>query len=109
MLLDGGIVTIHRQANTAGPGEMPSYDWTAWWQSYFGEKTVGVNRYYIAMAQDDQIDRLIEVRRNPKISPATDRAEIDGTYYRIVQAQHILDEDGLPMTDLALERVSGLE
>lgn len=109
MLLDGGIVTIYRQTDTAEPGEMPSYNWTEWWQSYFGEKTVGVNRYYIAMAHDDQIDLMIEVRRNREISPATDRAEIGGTYYRIVQVQHVLDEDGLPMTDLALERVSGLE
>ncbi len=109
MLLDGGIVTIYRQRNTAGPGEMPSYGWDVWWSSYFGEKTVGVNRYYIAMAQDDQIDRMIEVRPNRGISPATDRAEIGGEYYRIAQAQHVLDEDGLPMTDLALERVSGLE
>ena len=109
MLLDGGILTLYRQENTAGPGEMPSYRWKAWWQSYCGDKAVGVNRYYIAKAQDDQIDRLVEVHRNRDISPAADRAGIGGRYYRIVQAQHVLDEDGLPMTDLSLERVEGLE
>ena len=52
---------------------------------------------------------LIEVQQNRSISAATDKAEIDGVYYRIVQVQQVIDEDGIPMTDLALERVEGLE
>ena len=77
--------------------------------TYYGEKTVGTNRYYIAKAQNDQVDMLIEVQRNRDISAATDRAEIDGVYYRIVQVQQVTDENGTPMTDLALERVEGIE
>lgn len=109
MLLDSGIVTIYRQENIAEAGDMPQYGWTQVWQSFYGEKTVGVGRYYVAMAQNDQIDLLIEVQRNRQLSAATDRAELDGTYYRIVQIQHVQDDDGLPMTDLALERIEGLE
>lgn len=109
MLLDSGIVSIYRQKNVAAPGKKPQYEWEQIWQSYYGEKTVGVNRYYTAMAQDDQVDMLIEAQRNRGISTATDRAEIDGVYYRIVQIQHVLDDNDLPMTDLALERVEGLE
>ncbi|MDD6470484.1 MAG: hypothetical protein PUF64_05130 [Butyricicoccus sp.] len=56
MLLGDGIVTIYRQEDTAQPGEMPEYAWTQVWQSFFGEKTVGVNRYYTAMAHDDRTD-----------------------------------------------------
>ena len=73
------------------------------------EKTVGTNRYYIAKAQNDRVDMLIEVQQNRSISAATDEAEIDGVYYRIVQVQQVIDEDGIPMTDLALERGEGLE
>lgn len=109
MLLGDGIVTIYRQEDTAQPGEMPEYAWTQVWQFFFGEKTVGVNRYYTAMAHDDRTDMLIEVQRTRELSPATDRAEIGGAYYRITQVQQVTDDDGLPMTDLALERVNGLE
>lgn len=109
MLLGDGIVTIYRQEDTAQPGEMPECAWTQVWQSFFGEKTVGVNRYYTAMVHDDRTDMLIEVQRTRELSPATDRAEIGGAYYRITQVQQVTDDDGLPMTDLALERVNGLE
>nr|DAQ81495.1 MAG TPA: hypothetical protein [Caudoviricetes sp.]DAU79063.1 MAG TPA: hypothetical protein [Caudoviricetes sp.] len=88
---------------------MPEYQWEKVWESYYGEKTVGTNRYYIAKAQNDRVDMLIEVQQNRSISAATDKAEIDGVYYRIVQVQQVIDEDGIPMTDLALERVEGLE
>ena len=91
MLLGDGIVTIYRQEDTAQPGEMPEY------------------AYYTAMAHDDRTDMLIEVQRTRELSPATDRAEIGGAYYRITQVQQVTDDDGLPMTDLALERVNGLE
>ena len=65
---------------------------------------------------------LIEVQRNRDISTANDRVGIDrqylgmesvdgdnNIYFRITQIQHVFDDDGLPMTDLALERVDGLE
>lgn len=83
---------------------------------------MGVNRYYTAKSHNDQTDMLIEVQRNRDISPATDRIGIDreylgqgpvegdnNIYFRITQVQHIIDDDGIPVTDLALERVSGLE
>lgn len=109
MLLDGGIVTLYRQKNISSLGDMPQYEWSPVWQSYYGEKTVGISRYYTGLAQNDHTDMLIEVQRNRDISTALDRAEIDGIYYRITQVQHLLDDDGLKMTDLALERVEGLE
>lgn len=109
MLLSDGIVTIYRQEITSSPGDMPKYEWIPFWRSYFGNKTVGITRYYTAMEHNDQVDLLIEVQRNTKISAATDRAEIDGIYYRITQVQHLLDDDGLPMTDLSLERIGALD
>lgn len=122
MLLNSGIMILYRQSNVAQPGEMPEYAWKETWRSFYGEKTVGINRYYTAKAYDDQTDMLIEVQRNRDISSTTDRVginrqyfgmqEVEGDnniYFRITQIQQITDEDGLPMTDLALERVGGLE
>lgn len=88
---------------------MPELVWSKIWASYYAEMTVGVNRYYIAMGHNDRVDQLIRVQRNREISPATDRAKIGGEWYRITQVQHVTDEDGLPMTDLSLERLEGFK
>ena len=107
MVLDSGVVTLYRQVLISENGDMPDYDWQPFWESYFGSKTVGVTRYYIAKAQNDNIDLLIEVQRNEDISAATDCAKISDKWYRITQIQHLTDDDGLPVTDLSLERIEG--
>lgn len=109
MILGDGIISIVRDKNIAEIGEMPRYEPHEILRSYYGEKTVGVNRYYTAKGQNDSIDMLIQIQRTKEIQPSTDRACIAGTYYRITQLQQVTDEDGLPMTDLSLERINGLE
>ena len=109
MTLDSGVITIYRQTLVSSPGEIPKYDNVELWSSYFGNKTIGLTRYYTAKSHNDNIDLFVEVQRNDAISAATDKAKIGNCWYRIVQVQHILDDDGLPMTDLTLERVSGIE
>lgn len=122
MLLDGGIVTIYQQKNISQSGDMPKYEWTQVLQSFYGNKTVGINRYYTAKAQNDKIDMLIEVQRIYNISPAVNRAGIDrqylglepvegdnNIYFRILQVQQVIDEDGLKMTDISLGRIDALE
>ena len=99
MNLDSGIARICRCTETATPGELPGETWTEVCASYYGEKTVGVQRYYTA-----------KVQRNRDIFPVRDRVQLDdGTFYRITQVQHVEDEDGLPMTALSLERLEGLD
>lgn len=111
MILDAGTATISRQVEAAGTGGMPTYTTTQVTESYYGNKTVGVNRYYTAKANNDQTDLLVEIQRCGSVR-ATDVCtlasfEDDGISgsYRILQVQHVVDEDGLPMTDLALERI----
>lgn len=119
---DKGVVAIYRQTNVAGVGEMPTYNWTEIYRSYYDERTVGVNRYYTAMAQNDQIDMLIEVSYTQALSTATDKAGIDrryfgmdeiqgdnNIYFRITMIQQADGDDHLPVTLLSLERVDGLE
>lgn len=40
-------------------------------------------------------------------NPAFDAAAAG--YYKILQVQHLLDEDGQPVTDLTLERVNAID
>lgn len=122
MNLDGATAKVYRQTNTAGVGEMPSYTWSQIYESYFAERTVGMNRYYTAMAHNDNIDMLIEIAPTRALSTASDRVGIpveyfgesggeSGTekYFRIVQIQQTEGDDYLPVTLLSLERVEGLE
>lgn len=121
MRLDNGIVTVYRNTLSSQPGEMPAYTWTEIFQSYFGSRTVGVNRYYTAKAHDDNVDMLIEIAPVLTLSTA-DRAGIDrayfgldpvegdnNIYFRITQIQQTEGEDYLPSTLLSLERIEGLE
>lgn len=116
MLLNDGIAKILRCENNAKPGQLPKPLWgTQVFASYYGNKTVGVQRYWTAAAHDDRADLLIEIQRCAAIStadhcvlqPVLDEA-VAGVY-KIIQVQHLLDEDGQPVTDLTLERIESID
>lgn len=116
MVLDVGIANIFRGRNAAENGEIPNmvYD-TQVFSSYYGEKTVGFSRFFTAKSNDSQADFLIEIQRCGAIMPndvckmqSFVDSGISGTY-KIVQVQHVTDEDGLLKTDLTLQRVNPIE
>lgn len=106
MRLDSGVLDLYEFDLTSEPGDMPNGEWRVLWSSYYGEKTVGVTRFYTGLANNDRTDLLVRVQRNPYISAAAHRVKLRGgdDWYRITQVQHILDDDGLEMSELALER-----
>ncbi|MCQ2113345.1 MAG: hypothetical protein MJY95_08410 [Bacteroidaceae bacterium] len=115
MIRNDGVATIKRGVNIASLGDMPRMEYTDIFQSYYGEKTVGINRYWSAMSNNASADYMVEITRNGGIS-TSDICELlsftdtnsSGTY-RIIQVQHLQDEDGLPVTDLTLERIGGID
>ena len=116
MILDAGIATIYAGRNTAKKGEKPNivYD-REYCRSYYGNRTVGLNRFYRAKEFDERADILIRVDRNGgittnhkcKLEPF-ESLDATGTY-KIIMVQQVTDEDGLPATDLTLERIEGIE
>lgn len=115
MRLDSGVVTVWRGTNIASPGGMPTMTYEQIWGSYYGSKTVGVTRYYNAQQHGDRPDAVIQVNPVFDLVLGTDKAVLspftheDGNVYKIVQIQQVTDEDGLPKTDLTLERLEGIE
>lgn len=116
MLLDSGVATIWRGRDTALSGSKPNivYDQEVF-SSYYGNKTVGINRYWAAQANNNQADLLIQIQRKSGIL-ATDRCQLspalddaDAGCYKIIQVQQVLDEDEQPATELTLGRIEGLE
>ena len=69
----------------------------------FGDRTVGMKRYYAARAASTEITRLIQVPRQLSIE-AVHRAVINGTEYKIEQVQHLNDTNP-PATVLTLRKV----
>lgn len=61
----------------------------------FNEKTVGVKRYYAARSVNIEIERVIEIYQDKRISSKY-AAVIGNTRYKIEQVQHI--SDTLPKT-----------
>lgn len=115
-MLDSGVATIWRAEIESEPGEMPAEGFTnQFFKSYYGNKTVGFARFWTAQAHDSQANFLIEIQRNAGISTA-DRCQLEpyldveaAGYYKILQIQHLTDENGLPVTDLTLERIDAID
>lgn len=116
MLLDSGIAVILKAALVSKRGEKPKTEYTEeHGRSYYGEKTVGIQRYWTAKGHQATVDAVIRVQRDAgirtdyrcRLIPFDDSAT--GEIYRILQVQQVTDEDGNPATDLTLERIDGIE
>lgn len=108
MLFDAGTLTLCRLENTAPPGAMPRERLVPGETCFYGERTVGYNRQYAAMGANERIDMLVRIWQN-RAARAGMYALLDtGEQYRITFAQQLMDEDGLRVTDLTLERLEDL-
>lgn len=105
MLLDSGILELYKLVNTAPNGQMPNEQLVYVDSAYYGERTVGYNRQYAAKAVNESVDKLIRIWRDESISAGMYVLLEDGDQYQIDFVQHLLDDDGLKVTDLTLKRL----
>lgn len=106
MILDRGIVSLRRTDGTAYNGNMFGGEPAEYHCAMYGERTVGMNRYYAAQQANTKIDRLIRILAYDDVR-ADDIAYLaDGYRYRVVQSQAVFDsEAGCDVTDISLERI----
>ena len=114
MTFDDGILGIYQLTDQSSPGKMPIEGLSFLEKFYFGYETLGINRYYTAMQANQQIESVVsipgwqEIPANVSIAVL---AKEDGTLdsdcrqYRIVMVQPTMDESGLRITRLSLERI----
>ena len=74
---------------------------------FCARRTVGLSRYYTALAVGDRTDDVLELPGYDGILP-TQIAAFEGAQYRILQVQHAADPFGLPITVLSLSRLEEL-
>ena len=106
MLFEGKVKICSLQ-NIAAKGRMPMELLVEKLEAYYGERVVGFSRQYAAMGVDQRVDKLIRIWRDEAIT-VHDYAILDDDMkeqYRIDNVQHLLDEDGLKVTDLTLYRM----
>ncbi len=68
----------------------------------YGNRTIGVKRYFAARQNDIELNQVIQVHRDMNITPE-DAAVIGGTRYQIIQVQHFSDTNP-PVSVLSLEQ-----
>ena len=68
--------------------------------------TVGHRRFWEAIQSDTRIDRAVRIPEGDDVTSSM-YASFQGQIYRIEEAQHTFDEDGLPVTNLSLRRWEG--
>lgn len=107
MILDTGIAVFYHPAEQSA-GRMLSADGVEFHRSWYGERTVGLNRFYSARQNNDRVDRMIRINREGKWEDigADDYCVLaDGYRYRIVQVQYLRDEEaGVDVCDISVER-----
>ena len=115
VLLDSGELTVWRGVNTSPPGSMPEMRYQSVYKSAYGEKTVGITRWYTGQQHGDRPDMVVQVQRTYGLKSGTDLVTLapytheDTGPYRINQIQQVMNEENLPMTDLTLQREDGID
>lgn len=97
-----GIVTIYAAADSAQPGYQPRPTLTAKCTLRYDEQRVGIQRYYEAMQNQVQVERVLRVPR-AKITNQDIAETEDGVKYRIDLVQTV-DLVYPPSLDLTLTR-----
>lgn len=114
---DDGIVVIKAEVDVSEPGGMPKKELVELSRHMFQERTIGITRQYAAKSVDEQVDRLVRIWEDRRIHIGM-MAEIAERLpfgyeevteqYRIDNVQHLLNDDGLKVTDLTLKRLEDL-
>ena len=97
-----GIVTIYAVADSAQPGYQPKPTLTKKYTLRYDEQRVGIQRYYEAMQNQVQVERVMRVPR-AKITNQDIAETEDGVKYRIDLVQTV-DLVYPPSLDLTLTR-----
>ena len=104
MIYDKKLILYSLQ-NTAAKGMMPKEQLVKTGEEYYGSRVIGYNRQYAALGADQRIDELVRIWRNNQVRANHYAVLEDGLQYRINFVQHLLDDDGLEVTDLTLVRL----
>ena len=104
MTFDDGIIKIYRLVNVSEKGDKPKYKMFYKSSFYFSYETLGLTRYYTALANNEKIETVVNIYQDRSIRVNDIARFEDDSEFKIVLAQHFKDSDGIDCTKLSLER-----
>lgn len=105
MTFDDGIIQVYGVKNISSPGNKPKDGLYYKSSHYISYDKVGITRFYAAKAVSNQIDDVVNIQQDRSIISGDVAIMEDGTQFMIVQAQQGVDENGLRISILSLERI----
>lgn len=103
-----GVVTIYSVADVAQPGYQPQIELTEKIKLRYEERSMGLQRYYQAMQNQVQIERVLRVQRTNKITSQDVAITEDNTRYKIYMVQAVSDVYP-PSIDITLSKFEQTE
>ena len=109
MILDSGTVFICRLDNVAENGRKPVMKLTKIKKYWYGERTIGYNRQYLAKGVNEQVDLLVRIPHDRGVRIGMYAMLGNGEQFIIDSVSMIRDDDTqLRFTDLTLRRLEKL-
>ena len=103
-----GVVTIYSVADVAQPGYQPQIELTEKIKLRYEERSMGLQRYYQAMQNQVQIERVLRVQRTNEITSQDVAIPEDNTKYKIYMVQAVSDVYP-PSVDITLSKFEQTE
>lgn len=100
---NSGVVTVYSVTDSARPGYQPVEQLTPKITLRYEERRLGIQRYYDAMQNQIQVERVIRVQRAGQITNQDVAETEDGRRYRIDLVQSV-DNVWPPSLDLTLAK-----
>lgn len=106
MIRHDGVVYVCQLSNQALNGNMPSMKLVPILKEWYGERTVGYNRQYLAKGVNEQVDMLIRIAYTRAVRIGDYAVLGNGEQYRITHTAIIRNDDtNLRETELTLQRL----
>ena len=106
MTFDDGILTVYNVTNTAQAGDRPVMGLEEKAKYYFGYDRIGVTRLYLAKQAAQEVSAVVNILgwNDVKNTDVVLIPEPLPLYYQVADIQPELDENGLRIMKLTLER-----
>ena len=107
MTFDDGILTVYNVTNTAQAGDRPVMGLEEKAKYYFGYDRIGVTRLYLAKQAAQEVSAVVNIPgwNDVKNTDVVLIPEPLPLYYQVADIQPELDENGLRIMKLTLERI----
>ena len=107
MILDNGVLFVCTLENTVEEfGRMPVQKLKKIGRYWFQERTVGLNRQYLARGVNERVDLYVYIHHNRKVRAGMYAMLGNGEQFRINSVHHVIEENtNLMYTTMEMQRL----